>query len=344
VITSGAVARDSGSSSPAHAVSIVVPVYGGERTLEGLISEIEPLTVETRSPDGHTYRVAEVLLVYDNGPDDSPRVMRELAARYSFVRPIWLSRNYGQHAATLAGIASSGSEWIVSLDEDGQHRPADIALLLDVAMRERVPLVYAKPTNAPSHGAFRNWASRTAKWFLSTFIAGTNAGDYQSFRLMLGSVGRGVAAYAGAQVYLDVALGWVAPDAAIAPIQLRDEGDRVSGYSLRRLFSHFWRMVLTSGTRGLRLVSYLGLAFAVVGIALSIFIVAARVLGSPIPEGWASTIVITLMASGAILFSLGVIAEYVGVNVNMSLGKPPYFITGDPLDGPLGRPRRDDAE
>lgn len=325
---------------PPHVVSIVIPVYGGARTLPGVLAEIVPLTQATTTPDGNEFVVDEVVLVYDNGRDESPEVIRALADEHPFVRPVWLSRNYGQHAATLAGMASTGGEWIVTLDEDGQHDPADIAVLLDTAMREQAPLVYAKPLNKPSHGFLRNTASRGAKWVLTKLFAGSNAPDYQSFRLVLGSIGRGVAAYSGSGVYLDVALGWVAPPAATAPIMLRDEGDRVSGYSTRRLISHFWRMVLTSGTRGLRFVSLLGVVFALLGVALTLWVIVSRLIGSEVPEGWASTIVIVLLSSGAILVSLGIIAEYVGVSVNMSLGKPPYLIVGDPKNGPLGRVKR----
>jgi undecaprenyl-phosphate 4-deoxy-4-formamido-L-arabinose transferase len=322
-----------------HLISVVIPVFGGEKTLPGLIAELAPLTQITTTAEGYPFRVTEVILVDDNGRDDSARVIRELAADHEFVRSVWLSRNFGQHAATLAGMASSGSEWIVTLDEDGQHNPNDIATLLDTAMRHQSPVVYAKPINKPSHGVLRNVASRGAKWLLTKLFAGSNAQDYQSFRLMLGSIGRGVAAYSGAGVYLDVALGWVAPHPATTPITLRDEGERLSGYNPRRLFSHFWRMVLTSGTRGLRFVSALGGIFAVVGIALTAYILISRATGGPVPEGWASTIVVILWSSGAILVSLGIIAEYIGVNVNMSLGKPPYLITSDPLSGPLGRRR-----
>ena len=322
-----------------HLVSVVIPVYGGEKTLASVIDEIAPLAAGAVTPEGYPFRVVEVVLSYDNGRDDSPRVIRELAAQHPWVRPVWLSRNFGQHAATLAGIASSGGEWIVTLDEDGQHDPADIGGLLDTALREQSPLVYAKPTNKPSHGFLRNSASRGAKWLLTKLFAGSNAEDYQSYRLMLGTLGRGVAAYAGAGVYLDVALGWVAPHAATSPITLRHEGERVSGYSPRRLFSHFWSMVLTSGTRGLRFVSLLGIVFAVFGVALTLYILISRLAGGAVPAGWASSIVIVLLSSGAILVSLGIIAEYIGVNVNMSLGKPPYFITSDPASGPLGRRR-----
>lgn len=334
VIPSGPVAA---SEFPPHVISVVIPVYGGAKTLVGVVDEIAPMTEGAITPDGYPFLVDEVILVFDNGQDDSAAVIRELGTRHAFVRAVWLSRNYGQHAATLAGMASTGGEWIVTMDEDGQHDPTDIAILLDTAMREQAPLVYAKPTNRPPHGAFRNAASRGAKWLLTKMFAGSNAPDYQSFRLMLGSIGRGVAAYSGSGVYLDVALGWVAPPAATAPIRLRDEGERVSGYSTRRLISHFWRMVLTSGTRGLRLVSLVGAGFALLGLALTVYILVSRLLGNAVPEGWASTIVIVLVSSGAILVSLGIIAEYVGVNVNMSLGKPPYLITSDPADGPLGR-------
>jgi glycosyltransferase involved in cell wall biosynthesis len=322
-----------------HLISVVIPVYGGENTLAAVIDEVSRLTSLSHSPDGHPFRVTEALLVYDNGPDDSARVIRELASEHEFVRPVWLSKNFGQHAATIAGMASSGGDWIVTLDEDGQHDPADIGVLLDAAMTTQSAVVYAKPTNPAPHGLFRNTASRGAKWFLTKVFAGSNAPDYQSYRLILGSIGRGVAAYSGSGVYLDVAMGWVAGGTTTAPIKLRAEGDRKSGYSTRRLISHFWKMILTSGTRGLRLVSVLGVLFAAIGVIIAIYILISRVTGAIITEGWASTIVIILLGVGAILFSLGIIAEYIGVNVNMAMGKPPYMITTDPGAGPLGRTR-----
>src|ERR1700730_3847793 len=107
-------------------ISIVVPVYQGELTLEPLLGEIEPLTTAQPSPGGVEFRVSEVMLVHDGAIDGSETVMSELAARLSFITPIWLSRNFGQHPATLAGIASTNGDWVVSLDEDGQHDPRDI--------------------------------------------------------------------------------------------------------------------------------------------------------------------------------------------------------------------------
>jgi undecaprenyl-phosphate 4-deoxy-4-formamido-L-arabinose transferase len=237
-------------------------------------------------------------------------------------------------------MASAGGDWIVTIDEDSQQDPAFIGSMLDTALREQARVVYAKPTNRPPHGAVRNVSSRAAKHMLKTLSGGADASHFNSYRLILGEVGRSTAAYAGSGVYLDVALGWVAGAPAMTPVALRAEGEgRQSGYSTRTLASHFWRMVLTGGTRGLRLVSVLGVAFALLGLLIAAVVVYRQIVHPAPTEGWTSLIVVMLMSTGAILFSLGVIAEYVGVAVNMAMGKPLYLITQDPADGPLGRPR-----
>jgi len=320
-----------------HGISVVVPVHQGERHLQAVVDELLPLVHPFLSPDRHLLQVVEIILVYDPGPDDSARVIRELAEKHEIVRPVWLSRNFGQHAATLAGMASSGGDWVLTMDEDGQHDPGYVAAMLDCALRASASLVYARPTNPPPHGLARNATSRGAKRLLGLMTGSDRAAEFHSFRLMLGEIGRSVAAYAGSGVYLDVALGWVAGPHATCPVVLRDEGERRSGYSTRSLVSHFWRMVLTSGTRGLRLVSAVGAAFATVGIVAAIALVVNRLTDAGIMAGWTSNMVVILVTSGAVLFSLGVVAEYVGVAVNMAMGKPLYVIVNDPAKGPLGR-------
>ena len=116
----------------------------------------------------------------------------------------------------------------------------------------------------------------------------------------------------------------------------REEG-RHSGYSFRRLISHFWRLVLSSGTRTLRLVSVTGVAFALIGFVLATYIMVVRLTTDMAVQGWTSTVVALLVGIGLVLFALGVIAEYIGVAVGMAMGKPPYLIASDTALGPLGR-------
>jgi undecaprenyl-phosphate 4-deoxy-4-formamido-L-arabinose transferase len=314
-------------------VSVVVPIYRGERTLGALASEIAPLVDPQKTPDGHPYRVAELVLVHDGAMDGSAEVMRGLSERYPFVRVLWLSRNFGQHAATLAGMASTASDWVATIDEDGQQDPTDIGRLLDTALGHGAQLVYALPANRAPHGWLRNLASRMAKAIFVLALGNRHLGQFNSFRLIQGEIARGVAAYCGANVYLDVALSWVVAEARHCPVLLRRERGRTSGYTPQRLLGHFWQLVITSGTRPLRLIALLG-AFAIVfAIAISALVVWQRLQHRIPVQGWTSMIIVVSLFAGLILVSLGVIAEYLGVAVSMAMGKPPYLISSRPASG-----------
>ena len=319
-----------------HTIAIVVPVYRGEHTLSTLVEELETYAVPQVSAAGNRFQVREIVLVHDSGPDRSDLVIRALAETYENVRPVWLARNFGQHAATLAGMSSTSSDWIVTMDEDGQHDPAAIGAMLDTALSSRSPLVYAQPTNRAPHGAFRNVASGIAH-ITARLAGGGDLRHFHSFRLVLGEVGRGLAAYCGESIYLDVALTWVVSRTAVCPVMMRQERGHGSGYSLRRLASHFWRMMLTSGTRPLRLVALFGALLGAVALVLVGWVVWAKVTNQVPVQGWTSVMVILLVTSGGVLFSLGVVAEYLGIAVRSAMGKPLYLVVNDPAGGPLGR-------
>ena len=311
-------------------VSVVIPVYNGAATLPALIDELTAFREPTTTRDGHAYRISEVLLVWDRGPAGSDQVIREMQARHDWVRPVWLSRNYGQHAATLAGMTSSGGDWIVTLDEDGQMDPAFIGPMLDVAYERSAQLVYASPTNPPPHGAIRNAGSRLAKWFFVSFLADQKFEEFNSFRLVLGEVGRSVAAYTGTGVYLDVALSWVVADVATCPVTMREEGRPKGGYNYGRLFGHFGRLVVSSGTKPLIFVTLIGLLFVVLGGLAAIWVIYNALIDAMPVNGWASMFVALMVVGGAVMMSLGIIAQYIGAATNMSLGKPLYVVVRDP--------------
>jgi hypothetical protein len=325
-----------------HTVAVVIPVYRGETTLPGLMTEIDAITRPQVTAGKNEFCVTEAILVHDCGPDRSDVTIRELARRYPWTRPVWLARNYGQHAATLAGMSSSSADWIVTMDEDGQHDPAAIGGMLDTALREQAPLVYAAPTNAAPHSLFRNLTSGAAHGLARVLGAG-DLREFHSFRLILGEPARGLAAYCGEGVYLDVALTWVTSNSTTYPVAMRSEGDRTSGYTLRQLVSHWWRMMLTVGTRPLRLVTLLGAALGVAALALTGWVIWAKLTDKVPVQGWTSMTVILLVTSGATLFSLGVLAEYLGVTARSLMGKPVNLVVSDPAQGPLGRAPLDAA-
>lgn len=319
-------------------VAIVIPVYKGEATLSRLVEEIAPLTEVMTTPRGQQFQVAEVILVHDGAVDGSQRVMEAMGERFGFVRLVWLARNFGQHPATLAGAACSTSDWVVTLDEDGDHDPAAIGQFLDVALDTGAQLVYGLPTNPASHGWWRNLlSSLTKRFFVRVLVGNPAVGRFHSYRLIEGEIARSLAAYCGYKVYLDVALSWVVARSAHCPITLRNTTDRSSGYNFSRLCSHFWRLVLTSGTRPLRLVSGLGVASLVLGIIISGVVLWQYFMGSIPIAGYTSLIIAICFFSGAILFSLGVIAEYLGASLSVAMGRPLYMVVSRPPRARRGR-------
>jgi len=311
-------------------VSIVIPVYRGADTLPTLIAEIAPLTQQRTTPDGNSFMICEVLLVHDCGPDRSDKTIEALAAQYPFVQPVWLSRNYGQHPATLAGMASATGDWVVTIDEDGQQDPTDIGGMLDCALAKSLQLVYAQPSNPPPHGWLRNFFSRTAK-VISTRVLGNAAiGRFNSFRMVDGEIARTLAAYCGNGVYLDVGLFWIAGRIGHCPVRLRNELDRPSGYSYLRLFGHFWNLILTTGTRPLRLITITGFFSMLLAIGISVYALYGKIYGQVPVQGWASMLIVVSFFSGSILTALGVIAEYLAVTMGIVMGKPLYVVSTKP--------------
>lgn len=313
-----------------HRVSVVIPVYAGEHSLPDVLIELARLTRTQTTQDGHSFAVREVLLVHDCGPNRSDETLEALSAQYPFVQPVWLSKNYGQHAATLAGMASATGDWVVTMDEDGQQNPVDIASMLDCALASSLQLVYAQPSNAPPHGFVRNTLSITAKAISSRILGNRSIGRFNSFRLVDGEIARTLAAYCGNGVYLDVGLFWIAGRIGHCPVMLRPEAGRPSSYSYLKLIGHFWRLILTTGTRPLRLITIMGFASIVLAFLVAAYVLHAKFYGQVPVQGWASLLIVVAFFSGGILASLGVIAEYLAVTMGIVMGKPLYVVSTKP--------------
>lgn len=322
-------------ASITHRVSLLIPVYRGEKTLPSLIDEIISLTHEQITPAGNHFVICEVLLSHDCGPDQSDRAIESLVDRYAFVRAIWLSRNFGQHAAILAGMASATGDWVVTVDEDGQQDPEDIGRMLDCALADSLQLVYAKPTNQPPHGWLRNALSRAVKVITSKLLGDSGIGHFNSFRLIDGEISRNLAAYCGSGVYLDIALFWITGRIGHCPVKLRKERDRPSGYSYIKLLSHFWHLLLTTGTRPLRFITLMGIGSIVLAASIAGYAFYAKVSSQVPVQGWASLTIVVAFFSGSILTALGIIAEYLAVTTSILMGKPLYVVTTKPTRSPL---------
>lgn len=317
------------SSAVERTLSLVVPVYAGESTLDTLVEECVPLFTTTVTPGGVPFRLVEIILVWDRGQDKSDEVMRRLAAQHPEVRPVWLARNVGQHAATCAGIAASQGEWVVTLDEDGHHDPGEIPRLLDAAFSARARLVYAELVGGTSHGRVRDLLSRTAKSLNRRFLSEDRTAYFSSFRLIHGEVARVVAATAGPSVYLDAALAWSLGGSRRVPVQPREEWRPASGYTSAALRAHFVRLVGSAGPRPLRLIAGAGAAVALTGVGFATWVIVGALVGAIDVAGWASLMATILLLGGLLLLALSAVAAYLAVSLRILLGQPLFTIVDD---------------
>jgi hypothetical protein len=146
---------------------------------------------------------------------------------------------------------------------------------------------------------------------------------FHSFRLLEGGLARSACAYAGENVFLDVALAWTCGTPSTCPVQLRQESVP-SSYSYRKLLSHFWRLVVSSGTRPLRAIAAAGILVAVSGLLVGGYFVGLRLTGGIVEPGWTSVMVVLLVLLGGLFIAVAVVAEYVGQAVRNTVGRPVY--------------------
>ena len=246
------------------------------------------------------------------------------------VNTITMSRNFGQHSATVAGICHSASDWVVTLDEDLQHIPADIDTLFQAQAKHQADVVYATPIDASHGNSWRDSSSKWVKKILARISKTPQITMFNSFRLVRGSIARAAASSSSSQTYLDVAISWFTKRAATAQLKLIDERyveASQSGYNFGRLVSHARKLMVTSSfdiASKVMLVGIITILFsAFIGItALTIKIMAPSSIQL---IGWTSLISIISLLGGVIILLLCIILEYVGILVSNQLGKPTFF-------------------
>ena len=145
-----------------------------------------------------------------------------------------------------------------------------------------------------------------------------------------GEIARTLAAYCGNGVYLDVGLFWIAGRIGHCPVLLRNELDRPSGYSYLKLLGHFWRLIVTTGTRPLRVITVMGFSSMAVAMLVAAYAFYAKYYGQVPVQGWTSLLIVVAFFSGSILAALGVIAEYLAVTMGIVMGKPLYVVSTKP--------------
>jgi glycosyltransferase involved in cell wall biosynthesis len=298
-------------------LSVVVPVYRSEAILPELVrrlAEVFPTLAENY----------ELILVNDSSPDASWDVILRLSEEHPWVRGINLMRNYGQHNALLCGIREAQYGVIVTMDDDLQHPPEEIPKLLEV-LAQGYDVVYGRPAQE-QHGLLRDLASLTSKLALQNVMGAEIARQVSAFRVFRAEVVNAFRHYEGSFVSIDVLLTWGTKKFAVLPVRHQARAQGASGYTFRRLVTHAMNMMTGFSTVPLQIASLVGFLFTLFGIAVLVYVVVRYFLqGAPVP-GFPFLASIIALFSGAQLFALGIMGEYLARMHFRSMQKPPYVV------------------
>jgi len=304
-------------SGESTSVSVVIPVYNGEGSLRNLVDRLEPVLSARGAP-------FEILLVNDGSRDRSWSVVSELAREHAFVRGINLMRNYGQHNALLCGIRAAANDVILTMDDDLQHPPEEIELLLG-ALDEGVDVVYGTPKHEP-HGLLRGLASRLTKLALERAMGAETARKVSALRVFRAHLREAFSEYRSPHVSIDILLTWATTRFASVVVRHDERTVGTSNYSLRMLFTHALNMVTGFSTLPLRMASWIGFAFTLFGIGVLGFVLSRYLVYGSVVQGFPFLASLIAIFSGAQLFALGIIGEYLArMHVRM-MDRPAYTV------------------
>lgn len=304
-------------------ISVVVPVYRSEAILPELVRRLQSVL-------GAIAENFELILVNDCSPDHSWDVISDLAGKYPWIHPINLMRNYGQHNALLCGIRATRYDVIVTMDDDLQHPPEEIPKLLEVLARG-YDVVYGTPEQE-QHGLGRDFASWVTKLTLQNVMGAEIARQVCAFRAFRAQVAKAFAHYEGSFVSIDVLLTWGTNRFAATPVKHVPRKQGTSGYTFRKLMTHAMNMMTGFSTMPLQMASLIGFVFTLFGFLILAYVVVRYfVHGDPVP-GFPFLASIVALFSGAQLFALGIIGEYLARMHFRSMQKPPYVVRESEVD------------
>ena len=298
-------------------LSVIVPVYNSGAILAQLVGRLEAVLVKIGMP-------FEIILINDGSQDQSWAVIEEMAKKKDWMRGFCLMRNFGQHNALLAGIRAARHEVIVTIDDDLQTPPEEIVPLL-ARLTKSVDLVYGIPIRR-NHNILRNTSSAMTRLSLTPFIGMQNARIVSSFRIFRTQLREAFQNFNDSFVSIDVILSWGTQKVGFGEVQHKKRAYGQSSYTFFKLANHAIIMFTGFSTWPLRLASLIGMLFTSFGLVVLIYVIVTYIRNGGSVPGFPFLASIIAIFSGAQLFALGVIGEYIAKIYIRSMNRPNYTI------------------
>lgn len=298
------------------ALSIVIPVYNSSATIGKLVDELTKLPIEGG---------LEIILVNDGSRDESASVCESLVDRYSVpITFVNLSRNFGEHNAVMAGLRYARGDYVITMDDDMQNPPSEVVKLFDYARTSTKDVVYTFFQNK-EHDSFRNFGSWLTNRAADMLIDKPKGLYLSSFRCMTAFIVEQICNYSGPFPYIDGLILQVTQNIDTIEVVHLPRNVGRSNYTFHKLL-HLWlNMFVNFSIKPLRISSILGMTLFFFGLVGAVLTVIDYIVWHDAPSGWTQLMCILFLFSGAQLFILGLVGEYIG-RLHLTSNRKPQFI------------------
>ena len=305
-------------------VSFVIPCYRSEHTLPHVVAEIEEKMKSLE--EQYNY---DVYLVNDCSPDDTFETIRKLCQEHHNIKAISFAKNFGQHAALMAGLRYSDGDYVVCLDDDGQTPANEVDKLLN-KLEEGYDAVYAKYEHK-QHSAFRNMGSLVNER-MTRIMLGKPAELYvSSYFAVKKFVVNDMIRYENSYPYVIGLVLRATKNITNVVVQHREREEGTSGYTLGKLLGLWFNGFTAFSVKPLRIATALGAGCAVLGFIYGIYTIIKRLVLPEVPMGFSSLMAATVFFGGMIMLMLGLIGEYVG-RIYICLNNSPQYVIREKLN------------
>lgn len=301
-------------------VSFVIPCYRSALTIGKVVNEIQDTM---NAMENYSY---EIILVNDCSPDDTFEVISKLCEENINICGVNLAKNFGQHAALMAGFHQVTGDILVCLDDDGQT-PADEVGKLLAEIEAGQDVVYASYDHK-KHSMFRNFGSWVNEKMLQFLLGKPKELFVSSYFAARRFIVDEMLRYENAYPYVIGLVLRSTKKIVNVPVNHREREIGTSGYTLGKLLGLWFNGFTAFSTKPLRIATASGTIFAGLGFLYALYTIIKKFVNPAVPMGFSSLMSAILIIGGLILLVLGLVGEYIG-RMYICMNNAPQFVVRD---------------
>lgn len=298
-------------------ISFVIPCYRSEHTIEAVVAEI----MDTM--EGLAAYDYDIFLVNDCSPDNTFAVIKRICEKHNNVTGISLAKNFGQHAALMAGLRKSDGDIVVCLDDDGQTPADEVGSLID-AIEQGSDVVYAS-YDSKQHSAFRNFGSHINDIMTRVMLGKPKELQLTSYFAAKRFVVDSMLQYEHSYPYVIGLVLRATKNITNVPVKHRKREVGSSGYTMRKLLSLWFNGFTAFSIFPLRIATAAGAFFAAAGFLYGIYTIIKRLVNPAVPMGFSSLMAAVVFFGGMLMIMLGLIGEYIG-RIYICINRSPQYV------------------